>query len=154
MSGKKGGGARGGKGNGGGKRARSGKSESKDDGNGQLLLKEDGQEYGKIKSMTGDSHAIVACYDGKDRRGKIRGKLRKKKWMQAGDTVIVGIRGFEDKVCDIIDKYTPQDVKRLHAQGELPSLAARGEGDDGIDFKDDEDEKMRIAEEVFDFESL
>jgi initiation factor 1A len=154
--------SRGGKGNGGGKRNKSAKKGGNDDGDKSFTptLKDVDQEYGVIKATTGDSYVTVLCFDGKERRGKIRGKFRGGRggnWMNVGTLVLVGLRGFQDKTCDIIDKYSPEAVKMLKKMGELPDASSN----DSIDKNDhlanllkEDERKMKIAEDVFDFESL
>ena len=36
------------------------------------------------------------CFDGVTRLGHIRGKMRKKVWVSAGDIVLVGLREYQD----------------------------------------------------------
>merc|ERR1740122_475955 len=36
------------------------------------------------------------CFDGQKRLCKIRGKLRKKVWINVSDIVLVGLRGYQD----------------------------------------------------------
>lgn len=54
------------------------------------------------------------------RVGHIRGKMRRKVWIQAGDLVLCSLREFQNKKCDIILKYLPDEVKQLKAQGHIP----------------------------------
>jgi translation initiation factor 1A len=105
----------------------------------ELILKEDGQEYGQIVKNMG-SNMQVQCFDGKTRIGHIRGKLRGRNFIHAGDLVLVGMRGFElaDNKCDIILKYTDTQAKRLKQLGELPDnftvVSTETKTDDDIPF--------------------
>ena len=45
--------------------------------------------------------------------GHIRGKMRKKVWMTAGDIVLVALREYEKDKCDIILKYTQEEIMKL-----------------------------------------
>merc|ERR1711997_368486 len=77
------------------------------------------------------------CFDGKDRLCNIRGKMRKKVWIGVGDIVLLGLRDFQDEKADVIQKYKPDEARRLKAQGHIPDniqLDADGEvvgGEDG-----------------------
>merc|ERR550539_1490277 len=42
------------------------------------------------------------CLDGMERIGKIRGKMRHRQRIRPGDWVLVSLRDFQDKKCDII----------------------------------------------------
>lgn len=88
----------------------------------ELVLKEEGQDYAQIVKNMGSNMQVQCIGDGKIRDGHIRGKLRGKVKMYAGDTVLVGMRSFEiaDKKCDIILKYSDAQAKRLKILGELP----------------------------------
>jgi hypothetical protein len=52
--------------------------------------------------------------------GHIRGKMRKKVWMTAGDIVLVALREYERDKCDIILKYTQDEIMKLKAKKEIP----------------------------------
>jgi len=53
--------------------------------------------------------------------GHIRGSLRKRVWMKAGDFVIVSFRDFDPNTCDIIHKYTDDEAIQLKSEGFIPS---------------------------------
>lgn len=45
------------------------------------VRREEGQEYGTVKTLHGTGHFTVACWDGVDRLCHIRGNMRKKSWI-------------------------------------------------------------------------
>jgi translation initiation factor 1A len=45
--------------------------------------------------MLGNGRLEAACFDGKTRLCHIRGKMRKKVWVNQGDIVLIGLRDFE-----------------------------------------------------------
>jgi translation initiation factor 1A len=47
----------------------------------ELIFKEDGQEYGQVQKMLGDGRAALTCYDGVARTGLIRGRMRRRVWI-------------------------------------------------------------------------
>ena len=49
----------------------------------------------------------------------IRGKLRKRVWINVGDIVLVALRDFEDGKCDIELKYTTDEIHRLRGIEQL-----------------------------------
>jgi translation initiation factor 1A len=109
-------GGKGGKSKGG--RKKNGDGERRD-----LEYKEDGQEYAQVTKMLGDGRASLQCYDGITRTGLIRGTMRRRVWINAGDIVLIGLREFEDDKADIIHKYTTDEARQLQAFGELPATA-------------------------------
>lgn len=95
----------------------------------ELFLKEEGQEYAQITKMLGNGRVDASCFDGVKRLCHIRGKMRKKVWINQGDIVLVSLRDFQDDQADVIVKYTPDEARALKSQGELPESARINEGD-------------------------
>lgn len=129
----------------GGKNRRRGKNESEE--KRELIMKEDGQEYGQVLRMLGNGRLEAHCFDGKKRLCHIRGKMRKKVWVNAGDIVLMGLRDFQDDKADVILKYTPEESRRLKQLGELPDNAKINETEPTAPGSDDEDC-------AFDFEEI
>jgi translation initiation factor 1A len=86
----------------------------------ELIFKEDGQEYAQVLKMLGNGRCEVYCFDGVKRLCHIRGKLRKKIWINIGDVVLIGLRDFQEKKGDIILKYSIDESRCLKTYGEIP----------------------------------
>ena len=132
----------------GGKNRRRGKNDNEETKR-DLEFKVEGQEYAQVTRMLGNGRCECYCYDGVTRLGHIRGKMRKKVWVTAGDIVLCGLREFQDGKLDIIHKYSADEARNLKTYGELPEtarinetavdLAMEGEGgddDEGFVFDD------------------
>ena len=132
----------------GGKNRRRGKNDNELDKR-ELIFKEDGQEYAQVVRMLGNGRLEAFCFDGTTRLCHIRGKMRKKVWVSAGDIILLGLRDFQDEKADVIHKYNADEARNLKAYGELPETArinetavdmamddGDGEDDIGIDFDD------------------
>ena len=89
--------------------------------NRELLKKEEGQEYGQVIKLAGNCRMEILCFDGTHRLGHIRGKIQKRMWMGKDDLVLVGLRDFQDKKCDVIYRYNLQEAQTLKRIGELPA---------------------------------
>eukprot|EP01097_Dermamoeba_algensis_P012059 TRINITY_DN962_c0_g1_i1.p1 TRINITY_DN962_c0_g1~~TRINITY_DN962_c0_g1_i1.p1 ORF type:complete len:143 (-),score=49.28 TRINITY_DN962_c0_g1_i1:165-593(-) len=132
----------------GGKNRRRGKKE--DEEKRELIIKEDGQEYAQVVKMLGNGRLEAQCFDGSKRLCHIRGKMRKKVWVNAGDIVLIGLRDFQDGKADVILKYTSDEARSLKALGHLPDsvkinqIQAEGEGDEDSDVEFDFDEDVNI----------
>merc|ERR1712110_1254720 len=108
----------------------------------ELEFKEDGQEYGQISRMLGNGRCDVSCFVGTKRLCHIRGKMRKKVWVNQGDIVLVSLRDFQDEKGDIIIKYAAEEARNLMNYGELPEAVKINEtdiidgemSDDGVEF--------------------
>jgi len=73
--------------------------------------------------MLGNCSVSAKCFDGKERLCHIRGKMRKKVWVNQGDIVLISVRDFEDNRADIIHKYNAEEARSLKAAGDLPDNA-------------------------------
>lgn len=124
----------------GGKNRRRGKNENENEKR-ELVFKEDGQEYAQVTKMLGNGRLEATCFDGTKRLCHIRGKLRKKVWINGGDIILVGLRDYQDGKADVILKYSADEARNLKAYGELPESAKINEEtgedqDDNITFDD------------------
>ena len=88
--------------------------------------------------MLGNGRLEAHCYDGATRLCHIRGKMRKKVWVAAGDIVLLGLRDYQDDKADVIHKYTADEARNLKQYGELPENARINET--AVDMAMDEDE--------------
>ncbi|KAI1854254.1 hypothetical protein JX265_000663 [Neoarthrinium moseri] len=112
----------------GGKNRRRGKNEN-DNEKRELTFKEEGQEYAQVVKMLGNGRLETLCFDGTKRLGHIRGKLRKKVWINQGDIILLSLRDYQDEKGDVILKYTADEARSLKAYGELPESAKINETD-------------------------
>lgn len=134
----------------GGKNRRRGKNENESEKR-ELVFKEDGQEYAQVIKMLGNGRLEAMCFDGVRRLCHIRGKLRKKVWINTSDIILIGLRDYQDNKADVILKYNADEARSLKAYGELPEHAKINEtdtfgpgDDDEIQFDDigDDDEDI------------
>jgi translation initiation factor 1A len=88
----------------------------------QLRFKEDGQEYAQIIKMKGNCRFDVKCFDGKERIAIMCGSMRKRKFVNLRQVVLVSLRDFQDSICDIIDSYDDNHVRRLKEMKEIPEF--------------------------------
>ena len=109
----------------------------------ELEYKDDGQEYAQVTKMLGNGRVDVLCIDGVKRLGIIRGAMRNKIWINLSDFVLVGLRDFQDNKCDILLKYTSDEVRNLKAYNELP---------EGTSLTSQEEEQEE--ESIFDFDDI
>lgn len=104
-------------------------------------------EYAQVLRMLGNGRLEAYCMDGVKRLCHIRGKMRKKVWVNNGDIVLVGLREYQDEKADVILKYLADEARSLKAYGELPDTIRVNdtdafndeEGDGEEDFVDFED---------------
>jgi len=139
----------------GGKNRRRGKNENETEKR-ELVFKEEGQEYAQVLKMLGNGRLDALCFDGVKRLCHIRGKLRKKVWINTGDIILLGLRDYQDTKADVILKYTADEARNLKAYGELPdnvkieTMASNEDqsGDIEFEFQDDSDEDDEEADDI------
>jgi len=127
----------------GGKNRRRGKNENEGLKR-ELVFKEDGQEYAQVTKMLGNGRLEATCFDGIKRLCHIRGKLRKKVWINQSDIILVGLRDYQDARADVILKYSADEARNLKSYGEFPENVKINETvnfdpeavDDDIEFDD------------------
>lgn len=84
-----------------------------------------GEIFGIIISMLGASKVTVECEDGKTRVGRIRGKIRKRKWVRPGDLVLLKPWIVQsDERADIIWGYSRTEANWLRKKGFAKNLEA------------------------------
>jgi translation initiation factor 1A len=98
----------------------------------ELIIKEEQQEYGLVDKMLGDMRCLVMCSDSTTKVCHIRGKFKRRVWINVGDTVLISTREFEDEKADVIHKYSPEEAEMLKYNGEFdPSLYKNLSNQDG-----------------------
>lgn len=95
----------------------------------RLRLPRQGEMFALIKTISGGSRMILQCEDGKERMGRVIGKMRKRFWIRENDIVIIKPWEFAtaDDKAEIIWKYTPTQKSKLERQGRLTWLSAEEE---------------------------
>ena len=123
----------------GGKNRRRGKNENEGLKR-ELVFKEDGQEYAQVTKMLGNGRLEAMCFDGVKRLCHIRGKMRKKVWINQSDIVLIGLRDYQDAKADVILKYSTDEARNLKSYGEFPESVKINETVDLIGGFDLDDE--------------
>ena len=74
---------------------------------------QDTEIYGEVIRINGNGRFTIRCTDGIERMGIIRGKLRKRMWVNMNSIVLADIWEFQDKKCSILHIYDESDVANL-----------------------------------------
>ena len=64
-------------------------------------------------ALMGNGRVHANCMDGVKRMCTIRGKLRNRVWINAGDIILVSLREFGDEKADVIHKFYPEEAFEL-----------------------------------------
>jgi translation initiation factor 1A len=120
----------------------------------ELALKQDGLDYATVTQMLGNGRAYVVCHsDGVSRLGHIRGSIYKRQWIVKDDLVLVSFREFEDTKCDIILKYTQDEVKSLVQKGEIRATG-ENEGEQDVVFEEEQGPDLQNNADSFDIDDI
>ena len=90
----------------------------------ELILKDpkENENYGLVKGAKGNGRFDIETPDGTVKIGVIRGKHRKRMWINAGDIVLVGIwTDLQEERCSILHKYSEDHVQKLVDKREILS---------------------------------
>lgn len=80
----------------------------------EIVLPAEDQVLGVVAQMLGYDRLLVKCGDGHERVCRIRGKMKRRVWIKAGDVVLVGPWDFQhDSKGDILWRYTGGQVDWL-----------------------------------------
>ncbi|KAJ1843049.1 Translation initiation factor 1A [Coemansia sp. RSA 2708] len=137
----------------GGKAFKRGKSDASGQDKRELVFKDEEQEYAQVTKVLGNGRMEVQCFDEKNKKrlAHIRGAMRKKVWINMGDFVLVALRDFQDAKCDIVLRYSEDEVANLRKAGQLPERALQTdaqqeEDDDLVEFDADAEIDVDIDE--------
>lgn len=89
-----------------------------------LEIADNGQVYGKVIKKLGGDFMKLLCSDGQERMGYIRGKMRKKEWLNENDIVLCTLNSFGTDIsnknkCTIELKYRMEEIHTLESQGRI-----------------------------------
>ena len=70
--------------------------------------------------MLGNGRLEAQCFDGARRLAHIRGKLRKKVWINQGDIILLSLRDYQDEKGDVIMKYSGMSSSFSSTYARLP----------------------------------
>jgi len=86
----------------------------------RLPNRREGEIFALAEQLMGGSRIQVVCEDGKTRMGRIRGRIKKRKWIRPGDLLIVRPWDFQDDKADVLYRYTYTESSNLSRRGKLP----------------------------------
>lgn len=96
----------------------------------EIILRETGQEYALVEKMLGDMRCQVICSDKSLKTAHIRGKFKRRVWINIGDVVLISDRDFEMDKKDIIHKYTKEEAEYLENIGHFSLENIKGDNID------------------------
>ena len=86
----------------------------------KLPDKKKNEQFGIADQLLGGSRLMVICEDGKKRLGRIRGKMKKRRWIRVGDLLVIQPWSFDDDKADVMWRYTRTQATYLKERKLLP----------------------------------
>ena len=115
----------------GGKKKRRGKNDTGPVSRKLILADSDDQEYAQVIKLLGNARLQAKCFKKNKTTGEftsktriclIRGKMRKRVWINNNDMILVSLREFDDDKGDVIHKYEDNETKKLMKNNHIPNI--------------------------------
>ncbi|KAB7515349.1 translation initiation factor eIF-1A [Halosegnis rubeus] len=84
-----------------------------------LRMPDENQQFAVVTNMLGGGRVEVRCADGKERMGRIPGRMRFRTWINEGDVVLIEPWDWQDGKGDIEWRYDEQDAQQLREEGHI-----------------------------------
>ena len=82
-------------------------------------LPKDKEVIGILDERLGGNKMRVTCLDGKQRMGRVPGRLKRALWLRPGDVIIIEPWELDDTKGDILYKYRNNEIAWLRREGYL-----------------------------------
>lgn len=118
----------------------------------ELIIKEEDQAYAYVTDVLGNARFRCLCDDLTSRLGHLRGKIRRRTRLGRGDYVLVSLRDFQDDKCDILHKYTEEEVHILRKKKLMEKFVFNDneESEDEVVFTYEIDDEKEVSDAFLD----
>ncbi len=82
-------------------------------------MPDDDQLFAVVTDMQGYGRVRLRCADGKERMGRIPGRMRKRIWIREDDVVIIEPWDWQDDKADIEWRYEKSAADQIRAEGHV-----------------------------------
>ena len=80
------------------------------------------EQFAIITKLLGTNKVQAICQDGKERKCRIPGRMKKRIWLREGDLVTVKIWDFQPDKADVVWRYSSTEKFYLARKGALEGL--------------------------------
>ncbi|WP_256468568.1 MULTISPECIES: translation initiation factor eIF-1A [Halorussus] len=84
-----------------------------------LRMPTDDELFGVVTEHNGGNHVCVRCEDGKNRMGRIPGRMKYRVWIEQDNVVLVEPWDWQDEKANVEWRYNQQDADQLRAEGHI-----------------------------------
>ncbi|MEF8887078.1 MAG: translation initiation factor eIF-1A [Haloarculaceae archaeon] len=92
---------------------------SESDGRRNLRMPNDDELFAVVTRHDGGNHVRVRCEDGKERMGRIPGRMKYRTWIEEDDIVLVEPWDWQDEKANIEWRYDSKDAAQLREEGHI-----------------------------------
>jgi len=84
-----------------------------------LRMPSEDELFGVVTQHLGGNHVRVRCADGKERMGRIPGRMKYRTWIEKDDVVLIEPWDWQDEKGDIEWRYSSADADQLRREGHI-----------------------------------
>ncbi|GGL37391.1 translation initiation factor 1A 2 [Halarchaeum grantii] len=92
---------------------------SENQGRRNLRMPDDDQVFAVVTNMLGGSRVRLRCADGKERMGRIPGRMKFRTWISEGDVVIAEPWDWQDEKANVEWRYDDDAAEQLRREGHI-----------------------------------
>ncbi len=82
-------------------------------------MPDDDQMFAVVTDMLGGGRVRLRCEDGKERMGRIPGRMRFRTWIREDDVVIIEPWDWQDEKADVEWRYESDAAQQLREEGHI-----------------------------------
>jgi translation initiation factor 1A len=88
-----------------------------------LRMPDENEVFAVVVKHNGGNHVELRCQDGKERMGRIPGRMKYRTWIEEGDIVVAEPWDWQDEKANIEWRYTSEDADQLRREGHIDSTS-------------------------------
>ncbi|EJN60262.1 translation initiation factor 1A [Halogranum rubrum] len=92
---------------------------SEESGRRNLRMPDDDELFAVVTNMQGHGRVTLRCNDGKERMGRIPGRMRKRIWIREDDIVLCEPWDWQDEKADVTWRYEKSEADQLRNEGHI-----------------------------------
>ncbi|AUX09202.1 translation initiation factor 1A [Halalkaliarchaeum desulfuricum] len=84
-----------------------------------LRMPNSDEVFAVVTNHLGGNHVRLRCADGKERLGRIPGRMKYRTWIEVDDVVVAEPWDWQDEKANIEWRYTGEDADQLRREGHI-----------------------------------
>ncbi|WP_435358809.1 translation initiation factor eIF-1A [Haloarchaeobius sp. DFWS5] len=92
---------------------------SEETGRRNLRMPNNDELFAVVTEHLGGNHVRLRCADGKERLGRIPGRMKYRVWIEENDVVLAEPWDWQDEKANVEWRYTSEDADQLRREGHI-----------------------------------